>query len=295
MTVVSDSSNGRPRGTLVAIGGGDYEQAEPIDRYMLDLLQDRDAPVAFLPTARTSRKVGERFVEYYRALGARNVFVVPVYEREDAFAEENVEALLAARLIFIGWGRNTRLVEILHRTPVQEALARAYAQGAVLACMSAGARVAGSLSIAHGTGLEALRLGIDEGPIREAQDGPVQLQPGFNLVPGLVFEPHFGEWNRYGHFLLLAALRPELTWVGIDERTAIVIHSDDRIEIIGSGNVYVSRRHPPVKVVPPRNDRPLEAWDVRLDILAHGSTTTLTELRRPRGSCGTGDLGAAST
>ena len=280
MTSAYESRN--PRGTLVAIGGGDYEQTEQIDRYMLQLAGGVDAMVAFLPTARTSRKMGEKFIEYYGSLGARNISVVPVYEREDAFKQEYVDALLAARLIFIGWGRNTRLLEVLSGTPIQDALTRAYAQGAVLGCMSAGARIAGALSIAQGTGLEALREGIDDGPLREEAKGPVQLQPAFNLVPGIVFEPHLGEWNRHGEFLLLASLRPDLTWIGIDERTAVVIHPDERVEVIGSYNVFVSRRKKPAKVVSPGQGRPLEAWDLRMDIWAHGVQTTLSELRRER-------------
>jgi cyanophycinase len=275
----------KPKGTLVAIGGGDFEEAEQIDRYMLDLAGGLDAPVAFVPTAHPSRKVAEKFLAYYAKLGARNVTSVPVYEREDAFRKEDVDTLLGARLIFIGWGRNTRLVDGLLGTPIQDALTQAYRQGAVMGCMSAGARMAGALSIARGTGMEALRQGIQDGPIREEEPGgkgPIQFQPSFGWVRGVVFEPHLGEYNRYGHFLLLASVRPDLTWVGIDERTAVVVHPDERVEVIGSYNVFVSHRTKPAKVVAPSPTRPLEAWGVQMDILAHGSETTLAALRGER-------------
>jgi len=276
---------GKPRGTLVAIGGGDYEQAEQIDRRLLELAGGPNAPVALLPTAHPSRKVGDKFTAYYATLGARNVKVVPVYEREDAFKQEHLDVLQDARLIFISWGMNTRLVDILLGTPVQDVLTQAYHKGTVMGCMSAGARMAGELSIARGTGMEALREGIKEGPIRQEEPGgkgPIQFQPAFNWAPGIVFEPHLSEYNRYGHFLLLTALRPDMTWVGIDERTAVIVHPDERVEVIGSSNVFVSRRRKPAKVVPPTEGRPLEAWDLRMDILAHGAQTTLSELRRER-------------
>ncbi len=282
--MTSAHTSERPKGTLVAIGGGDYEQTELIDRHMLQLAGGLDAPVAFLPTARPSRKMGDKFVEYYGSLGAKNVAVVPVNEREDAFKQEHVDALLRARLIFLSWGVGSRLVETLTGTPVLEALGRAYREGAVMACMSAGSRAVGELCIARGTGMEALREGIVKGPLREEAGGkgPVQFVPGFNWAPGIVFEPHLSEYNRYGHFLLLTALRPDMTWIGIDERTAVIVHPDERVEVIGSSNVFVSRRRKPAKVIPPTEGRPLEAWDLRMDILAHGSQTTLRELRRER-------------
>ena len=46
----------KPKGILVLIGGGDYEQAEFIDRFMLKQAGGADAPVVFLPAAHPSRR-----------------------------------------------------------------------------------------------------------------------------------------------------------------------------------------------------------------------------------------------
>ena len=271
-------------GILALIGGGDYEQAEQVDRFLLELAGGPDTPVVFLPTARSSRRMGEKFITYYQSLGARNVRVAPVYEREDADNEENARLLREAGLIFIGWGNDDRLQRAVTNTPVLTAMEEAYRRGAVLAGMSAGARAAGEMVISAANGPVGLREGLDDGPplSRASLEDkvPLQLRPGFNWVPGMAIEAHLTEWNRYGHLLLMGALHPELTWIGIDERTALVIYPDGEAEVVGSGNVFVARRSPSVQAIPPRLGKALEARGLHLDLLSHGSRTTLDELRR---------------
>lgn len=275
-------------GTLVLIGGGDYEQAEQVDRFLLDRAGGLNTRVVFLPTARSSRRVGEKFTAYYQSLGARNVLVAPVYEPEDASSEANARLLRDADLIFIGWGSDSRLQRVVTNTPVQAAIEEAYRAGAVLAGTSAGARAAGELVISPANGPVGLRGGLDEGPpdtdspVAMDQKASLQIWPGFNWLPGFGIEAHLAEWNRYGHLLLMGALRPDLTWIGLDERTALVVYAGGETEVVGSGNVLIARRSPAVQVVPPRPGAALEARGLRFDVLAHGSRTTLDELRRPR-------------
>jgi cyanophycinase len=274
-------------GTLALIGGGDYEQSEQVDRFLLELAGGPGTPVVFLPTAQPSRRMGEKFTAYYQSLGARDVRVVPVYEPEDASSEENAQQLREAGLIFIGWGSDTRLQKIVTNTPVHVAMEEAYRRGAVLAGTSAGARAAGELVISPANGPVGLRGGLDEGPPSTETGVPMdqmtalQVWPGFNWLPGFGVEAHLAEWQRYGHLLLMGALRPELTWIGIDERTALVIYPSGEAEVVGSGNVFVIRRSPAVQAVPPGPGKALEARGLHLDVLSHGSRTTLDELRRP--------------
>lgn len=278
---------GAVSGTLVLIGGGDYAEAEQVDRFVLDLAGGQSTPVVFLPTARPSRRMGEKFTAYYQSLGARNVRVAPVYEPEDASNEENARLLRGAGLIFIGWGSDSRLLRVVRHTPVHAAIEEAYRRGAVLAATSAGARAAGELVISPANGPMGLRGGLDEGPLRP-DDGvaleektSLQIWPGFNWMPGFGIEAHLAEWQRYGHLLLMGALRPDLTWIGLDERTALVVYPSGEAEVVGSSNVIVARRSPSVQVVPPRPGKALEARGLRLDVLSHGSRTTLDELRCP--------------
>ena len=274
-------------GTLALVGGGDYEQSEQVDRFLLDLAGGPSTPVVFLPTASPSRRMGEKFTEYYRSLGASNVQVAPVYEPEDASDEDNARLLRDAGLIFIGWGSDTRVQEVVKNTAVHAAIDEAYRRGAVLVGTSAGARGAGELVISPANGPVGLRGGLDEGPPR-ANDGlpldkktVLQVWPGFNWLPGFGVEAHLTEWSRIGHLLLMGALRPDLTWIGLDERTALVIHAGGEAEVVGPSNVFVARRSPSAQIRPPEPGSALEARGLRLDVLAHGSRTSLDELRRP--------------
>lgn len=274
-------------GTLALIGGGDYEQSEQVDRFLLDVAGGSSTPVVFLPTAHPSRRIGEKFAEYYQSLGATNVQVAPVYEPEDANDEDNARLLRHAGLIFIGWGSDTRVQQVVTNTPVHAAIDEAYRHGAVLAGTSAGARGAGELVISPANGPVGLRGGLDEGPphfepgVPMDQKTALQVWPGFNWLPGFGVEAHLTEWSRLGHLLLMGALRPDLTWLGLDERTALVIHPGGEAEVVGPSSVFVVRRSPSVQTRPPAPGMALEARGLRLDVLGHGSRTSLDELRRP--------------
>ena len=274
-------------GTLALIGGGDYEASERVDRFLLELAGGPHTSVVFLPTARPSVRMGEKFTEYYQSLGARNVQVAPVFEPEDANNEDNARLLRDAGPIYIGWGSDTRVQQVITNTPVHAAIEGAYRDGAVLAGTSAGARGAGELVIAPANGPVGLRGGLDEGPPRPSDGLPLdqktvlQVWPGFNWMPGFGIDAHLAEWNRYGHLLLMGALRPDLTWIGLDERTALIVYPGGDAEVVGNSNVIVARRSPSVQVRPPGPDHALEARGLRLDVLAHGSRTSLDELRQP--------------
>ncbi len=282
-----DRTAGAVSGTMVLIGGGDYEASEQVDRFLLELAGGPDTPVAFLPTAHRSRRVAEKFVAYYQSLGARNVQEVPVYEREDANNEENARLLREAGLIFVGWGSDTRVQEVVTDTLVHAAIEAAYAGGAVLAGTSAGARMMGEIVVSPVNGPMGLRGGLND-DVREPeselpldQKTALQIWPGFNWLPGISIDAHLAEWNRYGHLLLLGAIRPDFTWIGIDERTALVVYPNDDVEVVGPSNVIIARRSPSVTAIPPQPGKALEAHGLRLDVLSHGSRTTLEELRRP--------------
>lgn len=274
-------------GVLALVGGGDYGESAQVDTFLLSLAGGADTPVVFLPTARPSRRMGEKFVEYYQSLGARNVRVAGVYEAEHAHEEANVRLLREAGLIFIGWGADTRLQQIITNTPVHAAIEDAYRGGALVVGTSAGARAAGELVISPANGPVGLRGGLDPGPMRPYNGLPMdqqtvlQVWPGFNWLPGFGVEAHLAEWQRYGHLMLMGALRPDLTWLGLDERTALVVYPGGEAEVVGSGNVLVARRSPSVQVVPPGPGKALEARGLHFDVLSHGSRTTLEELRRP--------------
>lgn len=278
---------GAVSGTLALIGGGDYEASEQVDHFLLDLAGGPSTPVVFLPTARPSRRMGEKFTEYYRTLGARNVQVAPVFEREDANDEQNARLLREAGLIFIGWGSDLRVQEVIANTPVQAAIEDAWRNGAVLAGTSAGARAAGEWVVSPANGPVGLRGGLDSGPRRPSDGLPLdqktvlQIWPGMNWLPGFGIDAHLAEWNRYGHLLLMGALRPDVTWIGLDERTALIVYPDGTAEVVGPANVLVARRSPAVQVRPPEPGKALEARGLHLDVLSHGSRTTLDELRRP--------------
>jgi len=67
--------------------------------------------------------------------------------------------------------------------------------------------------------------------------------------------------------LLMGALRPDPTWIGLDERTVLIVDPEGAVRVVGSGNGLVARRAPSVRARPPQVGRALEASDCGLTYL----------------------------
>jgi cyanophycinase len=97
----------------------------------------------------------------------------------------------------------------------------------VLAGTSAGASAFSSTMIMGGeTGLNV-------------REDAVQLGTGLGIITRLIIDQHFAQRHRLGRLLSAVALEPERLGVGIDEDTAMVYHGNGRLEVIGSGQVFV--------------------------------------------------------
>jgi len=152
---------------------------------------------------------------------------------------------------------------------------------------SAGGRAAGERTISPENGPVGLLGGLDAGLPQPSDGLPLdqktilQIWPGFNWLPGYGIDTHQAERNRYGRLFLLGALRPDVTWIGLDERTALIVHPDGNAEVVGPANVLVARHSPSVQVRPPQPGQALEARCLQLDVLGHGSRATLDEFQQP--------------
>jgi cyanophycinase len=97
----------------------------------------------------------------------------------------------------------------------------------VLAGTSAGASAFSSTMIVGG-----------EAGLQVRRDG-VRLAPGLGIITRLIIDQHFSQRERLGRLLAATAIEPDRLGVGIDEDTAIVYYGDGRLEVIGSGQVFV--------------------------------------------------------
>ena len=115
------------------------------DRRCIELAGGTDAPIAIIPTAaapdNNHARAGENGRRWFTSLGATNVQVVPLLDRDSASDVTVVNTVAEARLIYLLGGFPGYLCESLRNTPAWTAIRAAWAGGAVLAGSSAGAMV----------------------------------------------------------------------------------------------------------------------------------------------------------
>lgn len=256
----------RGRGALLAVGGGeDKRDAMVILRRALD--DARRAPrVALLPTASADPLWScQLHLQAFRRLGAEHVDVVDVRDREQAALEENVERILAADVVYMTGGDQSRLAWALEGTPLHEALGQLLDEGGLVAGTSAGAAAMS-------------RVMISEGDTR-LRKGDVRLTPGLSLLPGAIVDTHFSERGRFSRLLEAVAGNPTLMGIGLGEDTAIHVRGDE-VEVVGSGSVVLMDgaeiRHSNIE-----HAEPGEPVDVHRVILHSLSGGACFRLRQP--------------
>jgi len=208
------------QGTLALVGSGEYlARMEPVDRLLLE--RTPSAPrVVCLPTAAGTE--GRERINYWSRLGVEHftrlgvtVEAVEVIDRASANDEACAARIRAANFVYLSGGRPDHLLKTFPDTPVWAAILGVLEQGGVVAGCSAGAMIFGEQVFAF-----------------------PGLQTGFNHLPGVLIAPHFDEISPTFAGTARWILRRELTLVGIDGYTALIV-SNNHWRVAGLGGVTV--------------------------------------------------------
>jgi cyanophycinase len=212
-------------GYLLLEGGAEFggKMAEP-DLRAIQLAGGLHTPIAILPTAaapdRNHERAGNNGLRWLQQLGATNITVAPVIDRESANREDIAAPLRTAKLIYMLGGFPDFLLQTLTGSLCWQAMLEAYQNGAVLGGSSAGAMVLCQY-------------------LYDPRSG--NIVEGLNLLPNVCLLPHH---NTFGKIwaLRLKKLLPEAILIGIDEQTGIIDDSPQYgWQVYGKGNVIVYR------------------------------------------------------
>jgi cyanophycinase len=192
-------------GYILLEGGAEFggRMAEP-DRRAIELAGGNDTRISIIPTAaapdHNHERAGGNGARWFASLGARQVGVLPLIDRESANRPDIADALRASRLIYLLGGFTDYLGQTLIGSTSWQAALEAYAAGAVIAGSSAGAMVL----CQH---------------YYDPQRG--QVIAGLGLVPHACVLPHH---NTFGQRWApqLSPLLPNSVLIGIDERTGML-------------------------------------------------------------------------
>ncbi len=207
-------------GWLVLIGGssGQWRTTEAIDRRAIDVMSD-ETPIAFVPAANCPPDYGESFLARYAELGAPPGYVVPIYDAASARDPINVRRLTQAGLIYFGGGDTHKLLDAVTGTSSLDAIAAAYAAGAVIVGMSAGAIALAEWGISFDRGVDVLR--------------------GWGWLPDAIVAPHFTP-DRAPAVRSSLLEHPTLFGLGIPEDAALALGPDGEVQTWGSAQISVT-------------------------------------------------------
>jgi cyanophycinase len=122
---------------------------------------------------------------------------------------------------------------IVGGTAVETAILEAYNKGATISGTSAGAAVMSKIMI---TGNQLKNKASSFSTIEE---GNVETSRGLGFLTNVIIDQHFLIRSRHNRLLSLV-IEHNITGIGIDESTAILVKGND-VEVIGESQVLVIR------------------------------------------------------
>lgn len=227
-----------PKGTLVIIGGGLRGENEPVWERIVELAGGKGARIAVFGSASANPERAARVdVERLNFYGA-DAFVVPVAVRlpntdyralaDDATLAAQVSS--AAGAYFVG-GDQARITQALRRpdgssTRILDALWDMYNRGGVIAGTSAGAAIMSKTMFYNVSSvLTTLKRGVADG---------MEMAPGLGFIGDEIFvDQHLLVRGRFARMLPVMLAKNYKLGLGIDENTAMIIHPNREVEVIG--------------------------------------------------------------
>ncbi len=174
------------------------------------------------------REIGPEYVKALQYLGATNVDVLHIENREQAIESEVLNRLRAANVVMFTGGDQLRLTSILGGTVFHDILLEKYFnEDFIYAGTSAGAAAASNNMIYQGSSSEALLK------------GEVKITSGLGLIDGVIIDTHFVQRGRIGRLFQAVVSNPKVLGIGLGEDTGLLITNNTQMEAIGSGLVIL--------------------------------------------------------
>jgi cyanophycinase len=219
----------RPEGTLIIIGGHERQGDEEILKEVVRRL-NRKKDRRLLVVTVASREPEDLIKDYrkiFKDLGVKDIEVLDIRAREDAFKAENIRKCDGNPTLFFTGGDQLRITSQLGDSPIYQRLQAIFREGGMIVGTSAGAAVMPATMLVSGSGEDSSEMSA------------IGMAPGFGLIDGVVIDTHFAERGRLGRLLSAVAQNPRNIGIGIDEDTAIIVKGDESFTVMGSGAVYV--------------------------------------------------------
>ncbi|MCC2546320.1 cyanophycinase [Hymenobacter sp. BT175] len=276
----------KPLGKLIAVGGNEDKGTYPHPRtrrkaylnfFELGILKrivtesgKTDPRIEVITTASMiPEEVAKIYLSSFAMLNCLNVGVMDIRTPEDARQPEYLERLLAADVVMMSGGNQSRLREMFGESEFLDRLTSRYMlePDFIIAGTSAGAMAMSHIMIRGGSVPDAL------------MKGAVKMGTGLGLINNVVIDSHFVKRGRFGRLIESVGLHPKLIGIGLGEDTGVLITEGNLIETIGSNLVIIMDGHHIVhnNSAAAKKGTPLSLENLTLHVLAKGNVYNIKE------------------
>jgi cyanophycinase len=237
-----------PKGKLIIIGGavdkGSFaennftDQVEKnlnffekgiLKRIIDESKNSKESRIEIIPTAsKIPTVVGTEYAKAFQYLGAENVEVLNIENREDALSDDSYNRIKNADVIFFTGGDQLRLSSIIGGTPMHDLILQKYHdEEFIYVGTSAGAASASKSMIYEGSSHEALLK------------GEIKITSGLGLIDHVIVDTHFVQRGRIGRLFQAVVSNPKTLGIGLGEDTGLLVTEGNSMEALGSGLVIL--------------------------------------------------------
>lgn len=216
-------------GLLMPIGGAEdkYAACEILTQFV-KICGGNKANILIIPSASSiPYDVAAEYEYVFSVLGAAQVSSLHINSHHEANHPSIIEKLENVTGIFISGGDQVKLISLIGDTLLSEAIHQRFSEGVHIAGTSAGASIMSREMIAFGR------------DVFNPMERMVKMTIGLGLSQSLIIDQHFSQRHRLERLKAAVAEHPNLTGIGIDENTALMISPDGSWEVLGAGTVTV--------------------------------------------------------
>ncbi|MEZ7875328.1 MAG: cyanophycinase [Bacteroidales bacterium] len=221
------------KGTLVIEGGGD--RIEVILKTIIDYSGGENSKVLVVPFASgVAEETGIKQSEEFRVLGCKSADYI-FCEKDSIDSPSSLAKLDGVTAIFFSGGDQVVLSAYLEGTKFLEKIREIYKNGGVVSGTSAGAAIMSRVMLTGEQRSDTTNSQI----FNTIEKGDVITAKGFGFLDNIVVDQHFLKRKRQIRLISVLMDNPGLRGIGIDEETAIVVKSDNTIEVIGDNKAML--------------------------------------------------------
>jgi cyanophycinase len=248
----------KSKGKLFIIGGGN--RSDQLMQQLVDISQFKKTDyIVVLPMS--SEEPDSAYI-YFKDQFKRltpNPIIMLNFDKTTVQNPKLNDSLQKAKLIFISGGDQARFMNVVANTPVYTSIHKAFQNGSIISGTSAGAAVMSENMITGNQKLEKEYSGTFE-TIRYDN---LETTPGLVLVTNAIIDQHFLVRSRFNRLISAMVEFPNLTGIGIDESTAIIVDGNN-VKVVGESEVVVMKKPIGIQKYPSKKLISLESMQMSM-------------------------------